>query len=94
MVYLTLDEVKMHLMYKSFVQGYWFWISHGEIEPQEYSSGYSNSEIPEVGGSSYINNDYNESYVDRIEYMVGDAVMTNQNVRKEESIKHLLRTIL
>ena len=24
MVYLTLDEIKMHLMYKNFVKGYWF----------------------------------------------------------------------
>ena len=84
-VYLTPDEVKMHLMYKGFVQGYWFWISHGEIEPQEYGSGYQNSEIPEVGGSSNFNNDYSESYIDRMEDMVDDAVIANQNVREEGS---------
>jgi len=82
-VYLTPDEVKMHLMYKGFVQGYWFWISHGEIEPQQYDSGYSNSKIPEVGGSSHTNNDYFECYVDRMEDMVDDAIIANQNVREE-----------
>ena len=39
MVYLTPDEVKMHFMYKSFVKGYWFWISHGEVNPQQYDLG-------------------------------------------------------
>jgi len=39
MVYLTPDEVKMHIMYKSFVKGYWFWISHGEVNPQQYDLG-------------------------------------------------------
>ena len=56
---------------------YWFWISHGEIEPQEYGSGYSNSKIPEVGGSSHVNNDYSESYIDRMEDMVDDAIIAN-----------------
>ena len=81
-VYLTPDEVKMHLMYKDFVKGYWFWISHREIEPQQYNFGYSNCEIPEVGGSSHINNDYSEFYVDRMEDMVDDAIIANQNVRE------------
>jgi len=63
-MYLTPNEVKMHLMYKGFVKGYWFWISHAEVEPQQHDFGYSNSKFPEVGGSSYINNDYNESYID------------------------------
>ena len=75
----------MHLMYKGFVQGYWFWISHGEIEPQEYASGYSNSEIHEVGGSSHVNNDYSESYIDRMKDMVDNAIIANQNVREEGS---------
>jgi len=75
----------MHLMYKSFVKGHWFWISNGEVEPQQYDFGYSNSKLSEVGGSSHINKDYNESYVDRMEYVVGDAIMTNQNVREKES---------
>ena len=84
-VYLTLVEVKMHLMYKGFVQDYWFWISHGEIEPQQYDSGYSNSEIPEVGASRHINNDYSKSYVDRREDMVDNVIIANQNVREEGS---------
>ena len=33
-VYLTPDDVKMHLMYKSFVKGYWYWTSHGDVEPE------------------------------------------------------------
>jgi len=75
----------MYLMYKDFVKGYWFWISHGEIESQQYNFGYSNSEIHKVGGSSHINNDYYESYVDRVADMVDDVIMANQNVREEES---------
>ena len=67
------------------MKGYRFWISYGEIELQQHDFRYSNSEISKVGGLSHINNDYNESYVDRIEYMVGNAIMTNQNVREEES---------
>ena len=81
-IYLTPDEVKMHLMHKCFVQDYWFWISYREIEPQQYDSGYSNSKILEVGGLSHINNDYSESYVDRMEDMVDDAIIANQNVRE------------
>ena len=67
----------MYLMYRSFVQGHWLWISHEKIEPQQYS-GYSNSEIPEVGGLSHINNDYSKSYVDRMEDMVNDAITENK----------------
>jgi len=37
------------------------------------------------GGSSHINNDYYESYVDRIEDMADDAIIANQNVREEGS---------
>ena len=69
----------MHLMYKVFVERSWFWISHGEVEPQQYDFRYSNSKIPKARGSSHINNDCNESYVDRMEYMVGNAIMANQN---------------
>jgi len=47
--YLTPDEVKMHLIYKGFVKGYLFWISHGEIETQQYDFGNSKSKIPNVG---------------------------------------------
>jgi len=86
MVYLTPDDVMMHLIYKSFVQGHWFWISHGEIEHQQYDSRYSNSKIPEVGGSSLINDDYYESYVDRMKDMVDDGIITNQKVREEGQI--------
>ena len=83
-VYLTPDEVKMHLMQKGFVKGHWCLISHGEVEPQQYDFGYSTSELPKAGGSSYINHDDNESYIDHMEYMISDAVLANQNVRNEE----------
>ena len=59
--------------------------SHGDVEPEQYDFGYSNSEISEVRGSTHINNDYNEAYVDRIEYMVDDGIMAYQNVRDEVS---------
>ena len=70
----------MHLMYKDFAKGYWYWISHGEVEPQQYDFGYSTSEMVKADD----NHDYNECYVDHMEYMVGDAILTNQNVRDEE----------
>ena len=44
---------------------------------------YSNSEVPKVGGSSHVNNDYSESYIDRMEDMVDDAIIANQNVKEE-----------
>ena len=75
----------MHPMHKGFVKGHWFWITHGKIEPQQYDFRYLNSEISEVGGSSHINNDYNESNVDQMEDMVDDAIIANQNVREERS---------
>ena len=72
-------------MHKGFVKGYWFWISYGKIEPQQYDFGYSNSKIHEVRCSSHINNDYYESYVDRMVGMANDVIMANQNLREEES---------
>ena len=75
------------------MQGYWFWTSHREIKPQEYSYGNQNNEIPEIGGSNHVNNDYSETYIDRMEDMVDDAIIGNQNVRQER-VKHLPRIIL
>ena len=57
----------MHLMYKGFVKGYWYWISHGEIEPEQYDFGYSITEMVEASCSSDTNHDYNECYVDRMQ---------------------------
>jgi len=51
------------------------------VEPAEYNFGYSTSEMAEAGDSSHTNYDYNEHYVDRIEYIIGDAILANQNVR-------------
>ena len=64
---------------------YCFWISYGEIESQQYDFRYPNCEISEVGGSNHINNDYSESYVDQMEDMVDDGIITNQKVREEGS---------
>ena len=83
-VYLTPDGVKKHLMYKDFVKGCWYWTSHGEVEHQQYDFGYSTSEMTEAGCSIHTNYDCNECYVDCMEYMVGDAILANQNVRDEE----------
>jgi len=46
---------------------------------------YSNSKIFKAGGSSHINNDYSEFYVHRMEDIVDDAIIANQNVREEGS---------
>ena len=35
----------------------------------------------EAGGSNHTNYAHNECYVDQMEYMIGDAVLANQNVR-------------
>jgi len=32
------DDVKLQLYQSSFVKGYWYWTSHGEIEPTEYDN--------------------------------------------------------
>jgi len=52
-VYLIPDEVKMHLMYKGFMKGYWYWINHGELEPEPYDFGYSTIEMAEASGSRH-----------------------------------------
>jgi len=71
-------------MYKGFVKAYWYWISHGEIESAQYNFGYSTSEMAEAGSSSDTNHDYNECYVNCMEYMISDAILENQNVSKEK----------
>jgi len=40
--------------------------------------------MPKAGSSSHINHDYNESSIDRMKYMVGEAVTANQNVREKD----------
>jgi len=45
----------MRLMYKGFVKGYWYWISHGEVEAQQYDLGCSTNEMGKAGGSIYTN---------------------------------------
>jgi len=84
-VYLTPDEVMIHLMYKGFVKGYWYWISHEEVESGQYDFGYSTNEMAETSGSSHTNHNYNEHYVDRMKYMIGDVILSNQNTRDEGS---------
>ena len=71
-------------MCKGFMKGYLYWIKYGEVEPKQYDFGYSTSEMAETDGSSHTNHDYNERYKDSIEYMVGDAILANQNVKDEE----------
>ena len=71
----------MHLMYKDFVKEYWYWISHGEVEPQQYDLGYSTREM---GGSSHTNYAHNECYVDHMDSMIGDAMLANENVMVQE----------
>ena len=83
-VYLTPNEVRMHLMYKSFVKRYWYWKSHGEVEPEQYDFRYCTTEIDEASSSSHTNHDCNERYLDRMEYIVDNPILANQNVRNEE----------
>jgi len=40
--------------------------------------------MAEAGGSSHTKYPHNECYVDHIEYMSGDSVLKNQNVRVQE----------
>jgi len=68
------------------VKGYWYWITNGEVESQQYDFAYSTSEIPEPDSASHTNHDYNECDVDRMEYMISDAILANQNVRDEVRI--------
>ena len=40
--------------------------------------------MAETGSSSHTIHDYNERYIDRVEYMIGDAILANQNARDKE----------
>lgn len=55
--YLTPENVKVHLYKKGFKHGYWYWTSHGEVEPQE-SSGrnmhHGSSSCPHFSGDDFV----------------------------------------
>ena len=39
------DDVILHLYHNNFVKGYWYWTSHGEVEPTSYDNvGSSNAQ--------------------------------------------------
>ena len=48
---------------------------------------------PKLEGSSHINHDCNESYVDQVDYMVGDA-NNGKSKCTGGGVKHLTKTIL
>ena len=69
--YLISTEVKVHLYKRGFMYGYWYWTSHGEVEP--------NVEVNMHHGSSSMDvehDDYNG--VDRLQTMVDDIMGVHQ----------------
>ena len=75
MKYLTPDVVRLHLYRKGFVQNYWFWTSHGEVQPTHFGEGTSVD--TEVHWNIQQNNVDNVDVVgynyQQMETMLGDA---------------------
>ena len=79
--YRAPDDVKLHLYQNGFVKGYWYWTSHGEIEPTEYANvGISNQQnlYDDMAPTSPMDFDNTNSFVDRVGAMVNDVIVTNE----------------
>ena len=74
------DHVKLHLYQNGFVKGYWYWTSYGEVEPTSYDNVRSSNaqNLYEHMVSSLIHVDNTEPFVDRVEAMVNDVMITNE----------------
>ena len=72
--------MRLHLHQNSFVKGYWYWTSHGEVEPTSYDNvGSSNTQnLYDNMVSSPIDVDNTEPFVDNVEEMVNDVMITNK----------------
>uniref|UniRef100_A0A7C9DL29 Transposase-associated domain-containing protein n=1 Tax=Opuntia streptacantha TaxID=393608 RepID=A0A7C9DL29_OPUST len=90
--YLTPDVVKLHLYRKGFVQNYWVWTSHGEVEPSHYGEGTSsnigvhfNMEDPNFDdddGSGYTHH-HMETMVNDVFGWDNDTPVSGRNVQAE-----------
>ena len=72
------DDVRLHLYQNGFVKGYWYWTPHGKVEPTYYDNvGSSNAQnLHEHIISSPIDVDNTEPFVDHVEVMVNDVMIT------------------
>jgi len=72
--------VRLHLYQNGFVKGYWYWTSHGEVEPTSYNNvGSSNAQnLYDNMVLSPIDVDNPEPFVDNVEAMVNDVMITNE----------------
>ena len=66
--YLIPEEVKVHLYKKGFIPDYWYWICHGETDPNlisSFNTNPSSSSTTQIGSNEPLN---------RFEAMVYDAI--------------------
>ena len=72
--------MKLHLYQNSCFKGYWYWTSHRETEPTEYSNvGNSNTQnLYEHMGPSPMLFDDIEPVVDCLGTLVNDVIVTNE----------------
>lgn len=71
--FLTSDKVKVHIFRKGFMWGYWYWASHGEIEPVRHGVN------DEFGSSSRMQIDDCGSNVNHYQTMVEDVMNCEQD---------------
>ena len=74
------DDVRLHLYQNSFVKGYWYQTSLGEVEPTSYYNvGSSNAQnLYDKMVWSPIDVDNTEPFVDNVEAIVNDLMITNE----------------
>ena len=78
--YKELDDVRLHFYQNGFVKGYWYLTSHGEVEPTSYDNVRSSNaqNLYEHMVSSPIHVDSTKPFVDCVEAMVNDVMITNE----------------
>ena len=56
--FLSPEEVKVHLYKKGFTSGYWYWTSHGELQPPEGEEVNMHHSPPSISSENHaISND-------------------------------------
>ena len=77
--YLNPDEVKMHLSHKGFIQYYWFWTSHTEVEPSTHEEATNSAWVNQLS-PAYNENEHHSGGYDRhqMETMLNDAFRSDE----------------
>ena len=74
--YLTPDDVKVHLYKRGFMNTYWYWTSHGKIEPHNHVNMHQSSSRMHI-----IHDDCN--VVDRFQTRVEDLTLPQEEETSE-----------